>query len=182
MKTKKKIFLLVFSILTAGSITCFAQDPGITLNETGLPDSALFDFWIGEWDLWWNDSDNTVGTGKNVVMKILNNKVISENFIALSGNLKGFEGNSYSLLDLQSNQWKQTWVDTDGSYLDFYGKTENDKRIFGRSYSDPYRKMVIQRMVFYDIAPDTFTWNWEISFDKGNNWELLWQIHYEREK
>lgn len=48
-------------------------------------DSSLFNFWIGEWDLTWKDPDGTTAHGKNIITKILNGKVIHENFSALSG-------------------------------------------------------------------------------------------------
>jgi hypothetical protein len=39
---------------------------------------------------------------------------------------------------------------------------------------------VDQRMVFYNIAADSFDWDWETSRDGGRTWELRWRIHYQR--
>jgi hypothetical protein len=35
-----------------------------------------------------------------------------------------------------------------------------------------------QRMVFRDVARDTFIWDWERRTDAG--WRLVWRLQYER--
>jgi hypothetical protein len=36
-------------------------------------------------------------------------------------------------------------------------------------------------MVWYNVNNDSFDWNWERSRD-GEEWNVLWQIRYERRK
>jgi hypothetical protein len=43
-------------------------------------------------------------------------------------------------------------------------------------------KAFLQRMVFYNIGADALDWNWERSLDGGENWEVMWQIRYVRQK
>jgi hypothetical protein len=144
--------------------------------------SQYFDFWIGEWDLTWTDADGGKGTGKNVVHRILNDNVIEENFSSLSGQAKGFTGKSWSVYDKATGSWKQTWVDSNGGYLDFTGEMDGEKRVFKRMGINPQGKEVMQRMVFYDITENSLTWDWEVSFDEGQTWELRWRIYYKRQK
>jgi hypothetical protein len=36
------------------------------------------------------------------------------------------------------------------------------------------------RMLWSDIRHDSLTWRWQRSFDRGREWETLWQIAYTR--
>jgi hypothetical protein len=151
-------------------------------SPVDLEPEQYFDFWIGEWELTWNNADGTEGAGKNVIRKILNGKVLEENFTATGGQYSGFEGKSWSVYDKRTGTWKQTWVDNYGGYLDFTGEPDGEKRIFKREGIDPTGKPILQRMVFHDIANDSLTWDWEVSFDKGEAWTLRWRIFYQRVK
>lgn len=170
----KKICNALLLILVSANMVLAQQD----LKE--LSASEYFDFWIGEWDLSWKSSDGTLGRGKNTIERILEGKVIKENFEATSGALEGFVGKSYSVYNPKTETWHQTWVDSQGAYLDFVGKFKGDKRMFVRQTTDSSGSTVIQRMVFYNITPNSFTWDWEQSRDNGETWQLLWKIAYRR--
>jgi hypothetical protein len=145
-----------------------------------LEPEAYFDFWLGTWELTWKDADGTEAKGTNHIERVLDGKVIKENFEAVSGAYEGFVGKSYSVYNPNTREWKQTWVDNQGGYLDFTGKFEEDKRIFIREGVNQNGEAILQRMVFYDITKDSLTWVWEISEDDGKTWQLRWRIHYQR--
>lgn len=178
MKTST-LLLLIFICLGSVNIS----DAQTMQSETSLSDlepETYFDFWVGTWNLTWKDADGTVAKGKNHIEKVLDDKVIKENFEAHSGAYEGFVGQSYSVYNSNTGEWKQTWVDNQGGYLDFTGKFEGNKRIFIREGVNQEGEPILQRMVFYDITSDSFTWDWEISEDDGETWQLQWKINYER--
>lgn len=129
-----------------------------------------FDFWLGEWDASWGDD----GKGINRVEMILNGKVVQENFTATD-----LVGMSVSCYDPERALWCQTWVDNTGSYLDFTGKFEDEKMILVRD-ALINGQACKQRMVWYNIEPHQFDWNWERSDDDGNTWLVKWKIKYTR--
>jgi hypothetical protein len=141
-------------------------------------DSTLFDFWIGEWSLAWKNANGTDGKGVNLIERTLDGKVIQENF----KDVTGFKGTSISVLSGQTKTWKQAWADNQGGYLDFEAFVENDKRGFMTKPRTVNNKIVVQRMVFYNIKQDSFTWDWEGSQDGGKTWNLNWRIQYTRKK
>lgn len=145
-----------------------------------LEPEAYFDFWVGTWDLTWEDADGTTAHGRNRIERVLDGKVIKENFEANSGTNKGFAGKSYSVYQPRTETWRQTWVDNQGGYLDFKGRLEGNKRIFQRTGTNPRGEVVLQRMTFHDITEDSLTWDWEISEDDGQSWQLRWRIFYQR--
>src|SRR5512147_2031180 len=82
-----------------------------------------FDFWLGDWDATWGED----GKGTNCVERILDGKIVQENFTA-----PDFQGMSASCYDPERKLWCQTWVDNNGTYLDFTGKFEEGKMILSR--------------------------------------------------
>ncbi|MGB3183937.1 MAG: DUF1579 family protein [Cyclobacteriaceae bacterium] len=152
-----------------------------TTRETGeVPPETLYDFWVGEWELTWTGRDGETYHGENTIRKIMNGKVIEENFRALDGELKGYEGRSWSVYDEVQKGWKQTWVDNQGGYLDFDGKADGDRRIFYRVSTDAEGNERHSRMVFYNITEDALDWDWQMSEDAAASWQTVWAIHYKR--
>lgn len=162
----KNIFCLILFL----SLPSFAQQ-----------DSSLFDFWIGEWDLTWTDPDGSPARGTNSITKILDGAVIQEDFAALSGQSKGFKGRSFTVLRGRTREWKQTWVDNQNSYLSFTGGANGNERFFVQEFV-LNGVLMRQKMIFRNIAKNSFTWDWMKSADSGKTWKTNWTIHYKRKK
>lgn len=138
------------------------------------PEAAQFDFWVGEWNVSWKENQR----GVNRITKRWDSVIVEE----FDGRPESpLEGHSVSVYDAGAGLWKQTWVDNQGGYLDFTGKFADGKMTLSRSFQKD-GKTVHQRMVWYDIARDAFTWNWERSLDEGKTWEVVWKIDYTRRK
>jgi hypothetical protein len=153
------------------SFSAISQD----LSETD------FDFWVGTWKVSWTEGEGKAGAGINVIEKILDGKVLQENFQIQEGQNTGFKGKSMSVFNPNTKTWKQAWVDNQGGYFDFTGKIEGNKKMFQTAPRTlPDGSIRIQRMVFYDILSDKFTWDWELSNDGGDTWNLQWRINYTR--
>ena len=135
----------------------------------------LFDFWLGDWQLSWTNADGTPGQGRNRVTK--SEGVIEERFDGRPGS--PLIGTSVSAYDKTVGRWRQTWVDNMGGYLDFMGGKEGDTFVFARSFERAGKK-VMQRMVFSDIKPQSFTWDWQKSDDGGATWQSTWKLNYTR--
>ena len=129
-----------------------------------------FDFWLGEWDANWGED----GKATNSVTRILDLKIVQEDFVAAD-----LHGMSLSSYDPERRLWCQTWVDSNGTYLDFTGAFEAGKMILARD-AIVRGEACRQRMVWYDIQEQQFNWNWERSDDGVQTWRTLWQIHYTR--
>lgn len=137
-------------------------------NDNG-PETQ-FDFWLGLWDCTWGED----GKGTNRVERILDGKIIQENFEAGE-----FRGISVSAWDAERGLWRQTWVDSSGSYLDFTGGLRDGQMVLARD-AIVRGEACQQRMVWYNITKDEFDWNWERSDDGGMTWQVKWQIKYRR--
>ena len=171
----EKLVLLIFVFVLVG-ITVAAQDQ----PPCSAAEARQFDFWVGTWDLEWTDGDGKKQAGTNVINKILGGCVVEENFTTVGG--QPYHGKSHSLFDVKSGRWKQTWVDSGGEYLDFVGEFKDEKMMLWRETTGKEGKTVKQRMIFSNIRPDSFEWNWESSTDAGKTWKTNWKIFYRRKK
>jgi hypothetical protein len=167
----KKI-LSMFSLILV-FFTTFGQTPPAQ-KPCSAPEASQFDFWVGDWQLTWNDTSH----GTNKINKILDGCGIQENFYDPAMNYKG---QSWSVYNPNAKQWQQTWVDNQGGYIALTGKFENGEMTLS---TQPRKlangKETISRMVFYNIQPNTFDWRWEATTDNGVTWKPNWTIHYKR--
>lgn len=70
-------------------------------------------------------------------------------------------------------------VDSTGAYLDLVG-VEVDGRIGFKREMTIGGVAATQRMVWLDVTPDAFRWQWQRSGDGGATWEVAWEIDYRR--
>jgi hypothetical protein len=151
----------------------FAAGAAPKTAPCAAPELRQFDFWVGEWDLTWEG-----GSGTNRVHRVLDACAVEENFSGsdADGQLRGM---SLSVYDTAQRQWRQTWVDNQGSYLDFTGGLKDGRMVLGREAIADGKRFA-QRMIFYNITPNALDWSWERSDDGGRSWRPLWKIHYAR--
>lgn len=169
-------FLLAFSLTPLLSQRSRAQAaPALCVAA----EQKQLDFWVGEWDLTWpSQKSGEVGHGTNIVTRILDQCVVQESFSGQSS--IPLRGTSVSVFDAGIGKWKQTWVDNQGSYLDFVGEVSGGQLILQREAVNKDGSRTLQRMVWKNITAKEFDWTWEASNDGGKTWQVQWPIHYKR--
>jgi hypothetical protein len=50
----------------------------LSAQSTKVQDAALFDFWVGDWNLTWTNANGEIEKGANSVVKILDGKIIQK--------------------------------------------------------------------------------------------------------
>ncbi len=158
----------------AQDVTASAESASI--NDAADPRALQFDFWLGEWDLTWEG-----GTGTNSISRILDGQVIQERFAShvTDPATPPLLGLSLSVFVPELGMWRQTWVDNNGSYMDFTGGFADGKMTLSMDRT-VNGQPATYRMVFYNIAGNSLDWDWERSEDDGQSWQLQWRIHYRR--
>ena len=141
----------------------------------------MFDFWVGDWNVTWKNADGSAGKARNRVRKILDGQVIEEQFEEDAGDAPSLlRGRSLSVWHKASGTWRQAWADNQGGFFAFTAQTDGDRRIFATDWQTDGEKRRGQRMVFYAIERNSFSWDWEGSSDGGRSWALLWRLEYRR--
>ena len=121
-----------------------------------------FDFWIGTWDVY--HPVTGVKLGENRIEEQLNGCMLVENWTAGLGG----QGKSINFFDPNEKTWRQVWVADGFSATDYTAGEYRDRamRFTGRSRS-PQGAIVLQRLTFYNVAPDTVRQVFEASQDDG---------------
>lgn len=171
-ETFVKIAMIV--VLACAALAARAQAP-VGCNG---PEYRDMDFWVGDWEATYVQN-GVAAKSRNRVTKVLDGCAILEEFTGAPG--IALDGRSYSVYDRVTGQWKQTWVDNSGGYLDFVGSVVDGNRVFAREFQRQ-GKTIRQRMVFRDVKPDAFKWLWQRSDDGGQAWTTGWEIDYRRVK
>src|SRR5688572_3738505 len=109
----KAILLLLFIIFSS---TMNAQPA----KPCTAPEASQFAFWLGDWELTWNDTSK----GSNSIHKVMDGCGVQENF---SDPKTGFNGKSWSVYNPNKKIWQQTWIDNAGAYIALKGSFENGK-------------------------------------------------------
>lgn len=140
-------------------------------------DSTSFDFWLGQWELRWVNADGDTIYGENQVEKILDGRVIQENFADTTG---GFYGKSWSTWNPRTGIWRQVWTDNRSSFLEFTGKRHGDTLAFVMAPAKIQGQSRVRRMIFYDITPQRLVWEWQSAPAGTSDWRTMWKIRYQR--
>jgi len=171
--------ILVCLIVASGAACQQSSTPAT--NPCAASEQRQFDFWMGEWEAYWpGNKESETQQGSNSIRRVLDGCVVEENFSG--GHDIHLRGKSFSTFDTRAGKWKQTWVDNEGSYLDFIGEFKDGQMILARAAARPDGTKVLQRMVYKNIGADQFDWSWENSKDGGKTWQVQWPIHYKRRK
>jgi hypothetical protein len=168
--------MLVWMSLLAGTLLPLAVAQG----QAPPKELKQLEFWVGEWDCTgksrkapgkdeWTETKAT-----NSVRWILDRRVVQENFT-----MGSYKGMSVSTYNPGSGKWHQTWVDGQGSYIPLIGGMQDGKMVL-TTLTRPNAPNMVNRMVFSNIKPASFDWDWEASTDGGKTWELRWHLHYTR--
>ena len=175
--------MIIRTLLTAGigalalSCAALAQDTAPCSD----PSFRQLDFWVGDWDLSWDNADGSQGNGRNQISRDeYGDCVIYERF---SGGANS--GMSVSTYHQPTAVWRQTWVDNTGGYFSLSGgPVDRDGVRFelrNTRLSDAEPQL---RMIWEDVTPDSLVWRWQqLAADADpdmDNWEDRWVIRYRR--
>ena len=159
-------------VCAAGGTASAAPDLPRPCHMTPGYDAQMDDlaFWLGSWDCTWDG-----GHGTNDVTLELDDHVIVERFESLAP--ERFTGLSVSVPAPSGEGWRQTWVDSSGSYWHFVGGPQADGTFIFGTPEPVDADRLFKRMVFSEITGSGFAWRWEASAD-GIAWEQRWAITY----
>lgn len=138
------------------------------------PESHLFDFWIGEWDV---TGPQGQPAGKSSVQQILSQCVIFENWT----DRQGGQGKSFNAYNADYNMWQQFWTDQYGRVTE-YRESERtpEKGLRFLAHQGPRDHQMLIRMTFTPIDAKTVRQFGETSTDGGKTWTTSFDLTYHR--
>jgi tetratricopeptide (TPR) repeat protein len=140
------------------------------------PESHLFDFWIGEWDV-----TNAQGqaAGRSSVQQILSECVIFENWT----DRQAGQGKSFNAYNTDYSMWQQFWTDQYGRVTEYRDSERTPERglRFLAHQATPKGPSLI-RMTFTPIDANTVHQFGETSSDGGKSWMTSFDLYYHRRR
>lgn len=141
------------------------------------PEYRQLDFWVGDWRARWTDAGGKAQEGRNSIARILGDCAIEERFDGSPGT--PLKGRSLSIYDGRAKVWRQTWADNQGGVFVLTGGPQGaDFVLETASFGDGGKSRF--RMLYTDITPNSFTWDWLRTDDHGKTWKSSWRLSYER--
>lgn len=132
-----------------------------------------FDFWIGEWDVYVNESK----VGENLITVAQGGCAIHENYTTV-GN---YAGQSINYYDPIGKKWHQHWVGSGGDVYN-YLETKRDKGMlqFESDFMGPKGKISLSRLTFTLNENGTVRQLFESSTDDGKSWSSAFDGIYKK--
>jgi len=138
------------------------------------PESHLFDFWIGEWDV---TTPQGQPAGKSSVQQILSQCVLFENWT----DRQGGQGKSFNAYNVDYNMWQQFWTDQYGRVTEY---RQSERTPEGGLRFTAHQQMptgpAMLRMTFTPIDKNTVRQLGETSTDSGKTWTVGYDLYYHR--
>jgi hypothetical protein len=134
------------------------------------------DFWAGDW-VAYDQAGKAIGTNR-ITRDEYGDCVITEHFKLNDGTLTG---HSVSIYRPAIKQWRQNWVDSQGSYFDLIGgPVSSGDHIFVFETKRVSETQTYQRMIWQDVKADSFIWRWQKRAKPTDEWVDSWVINYKR--
>ncbi len=142
------------------------------------PEYRQFDFWIGEWRVFRTARPHET-VGSSIVESLYNGCGIRENWQPFTLNT----GGSLNSYDRAMRKWRQTWVDSSGSRVDFEGGLIDGKMVltgFWQGFAGPGKDALV-RMTWSRLEGGAVRQMGESSRDEGRSWSPSFDFTYRPE-
>ncbi len=149
----------------------------------------LFGRFVGSWDIeatYWDHDGNVIGDrrGEWHFGWVLQGRAIQDVLIGptleeqrRTGEAAREYGSSFRLYDPKTDTWRVTWfAPVSGTIVDLTARRDGERIVLeGVEPSG-----MLDRWIFSDITPDSFTWTGHESVDEGRTWPLVERMHLGR--
>ncbi len=143
----------------------------------------LFGRFVGSWALRWTDGDGATAIGELHFGWVLGGRAVQDTWIVPGRGRPGaglpplaFHGSTIRFYDPAIDAWRSTWVEpVNARVRRFIGRPDGSGIVLLSDEEEPRL-----RWRFTDIEPGSFTWEGEISRDRGATWQLEERMHATR--
>lgn len=162
-------------------VTALATTDSLAPKQGDCPccfaEARQFDFWIGDWETYTPDGKLA---GTNSISVLEDSCLIRERW---KSHQSTFTGTSYNFYNSRTGRWQQLWIDNQGGNLQLEGNFNGTAMVL-RSEELPNRDNTpqIDRITWTPDPDGTVRQLWEVSTDKGQTWQVVFDGLYKRKK
>jgi hypothetical protein len=174
-----RMTIVGLAMLASSSVALGQVSPPAPVPGCDTPESHQLDFWVGRWEVRPNGVDKIVA--HSLVEKKYHGCAVRENWMPLGQEVAG-GGGSLSLYDPRLKRWRQTWVDSSGTRVDFDGGFANGVMTITGTWGDfagPGKDALV-RMSYQQRPDGQVRQLGEASSDGGKTWQPAFDFLYRR--
>ena len=166
-------FPLFFSCSTF-PVRTGCRDAALSLLRWGIPAIRLLGGRLGGL----RPAEGNEVAGTNQIVLLQDSCLIRESWKSAGG---PYTGTSYNWYDPQTKKWWQSWIDNQGGSLRLNGGMENGNMVlYSEEMRSPQGERYLNRITWTPNPDGTVRQHWEISKDKGESWQTLFDGLYKR--
>jgi len=166
--------LLIAAALLAPPGLALAQAPAKP-SRCADAEHRQFDFWVGRWTVTPTGADKVVA--ESLIEKVYGCGV-RENWMPMGG----AGGGSLSIYVPAEKGWRQTWIDSAGSHVDFKGGWDGHAMVLTGDWPGPDGKPNLVRMTYTQGPEGSVRQAGQVSKDGGRTWAPSFDFTYRRPK
>ena len=166
--------MLVAALLLAAQTAPSAPRPARPSPPCATPQHRQFDFWVGAWDVYPTGTSTLVA--HSLIERRYDGCAIRENWMPL----RGQGGGSLSAWRPGANNWRQTWVDSSGAWVEFSGAMDGNAMVLTGPWagSAANGRDGIVRMRYSPEAGGAVRQHGQVSTDNGATWTDSFDFTY----
>jgi hypothetical protein len=134
------------------------------------PEHGQFDFWVGRWSVTSTGQDAVIA--ESLIEKLYDGCAIRENWRPKTS----AGGGSLSAYRPADKAWRQTWLDKDGSWVEFKGGWDGKAMVLTGEWPDGRPKLV--RMTYTRNPDGSVRQFGQASRDGGKTWAVDFDFTY----
>jgi hypothetical protein len=139
------------------------------------PESHQFDFWVGHWQVF-PTAQPQHHVADSLIEKLYDGCAIRENWKPL----KAGDGGSLSSYLPDLKQWRQSWIDVTGQWVDYRGAWNGTAMVLTGATPQPGHPNQITRMTYTVQADGAVRQLGEVSDDQGKTWSPGFDFLYRK--
>jgi hypothetical protein len=171
--------VLLLGIASMTTAHAFAQVPAASptataaMGDCATPEHRALDFRIGSFNV---KTYTGIQAGTNRVARLLGGCAIEDRWTgAVSG-----EGRGLTWFDADARRWRMVYVNEQGRSLDLAGVFAGDSLVLLGDNIGLDGRRGLQRLTWSPLPQGGVRQHWEISFDGGSSWQLVFDGRYTR--
>ncbi|HEY5713114.1 MAG TPA: hypothetical protein VIT38_14565 [Allosphingosinicella sp.] len=138
------------------------------------PEHRQFDFWVGRWDVYPTGTQRLVA--HSLIERLYRDCGIRENWMPL----RGWGGGSLNSYRPAERRWRQLWMDSQNSWLEFSGGMEGEAMVLTAPSTGANGAPALVRMTYTHAADGSVRQQVTQSTDNGTTWQPQYDFTYVR--
>lgn len=141
------------------------------------PESHQFDFWVGTWEVFPAKKPDTK-VADSLIEKLYAGCAVRENWMPLQPGA----GGSLNAWNPTEGKWRQTWLDSTGTFADFKGGWNGTAMVIEGTWPQPGKPSQMTRMTYTPLPDGSVEQAGVTSDDNGATWQPSFDLIYRHPK